>query len=53
MDEEVWRKKEKVCMEEVFEILNGEVKIFDVIKVFVFFDDGLRKVFIMIGWDII
>lgn len=51
-DEEAWRKKEKVRMEEAFEIPNGEVKTFDVIKVPVFFDDGSRKALITIGRDI-
>jgi len=51
-DEEAWRKKEKVRTEEAFEIPNGEVKTFDVIKVPVFFDDGSRKALITIGRDI-
>lgn len=45
-------KKEKVRTEEAFEIPNGEVKTFDVIKVPVFFDDGSRKALITIGRDI-
>jgi len=51
-DEEAWKKKEKVRTEEAFEIPNGEVKTFDVIKVPVFFDDGSRKALITIGRDI-
>jgi len=51
-DEEAWRKKEKVRTEEAFEIPNGEVKTFDVIKIPVFFDDGSRKALITIGRDI-
>jgi PAS domain S-box-containing protein len=51
-DEEAWIKKEKVRTEEAFEIPNGDIKTFDVIKVPVFFEDGSRKALITIGRDI-
>ena len=51
-DEIAWRREEVSRGEEVIPLLDGSSKIYDVIKVPLFHEDGLRKGLIVLGRDI-
>jgi PAS domain S-box-containing protein len=51
-DQQAWESGRAIRLEEVIPQVNGESKVFDVIKVPLFFPDGRRKGLVVIGRDI-
>ncbi|PKR84748.1 ATP-binding protein [Heyndrickxia camelliae] len=51
-DEEVWRAGKLTRIEESFIVPSGEIKSFDVIKIPLYYENGLRKGLLTIGRDI-
>ena len=51
-DELAWQKKGPTRGEEVIPLPNGDYRIFDVIKVPLFYEDGRRKGLVIVGRDI-
>ncbi|MBT2736345.1 PAS domain S-box protein [Bacillus sp. ISL-7] len=51
-DEEAWINREITRIEEVLPVPDGSVKIFDTIKVPLFYEDGSRQGLVIIGRDI-
>ncbi|WML27006.1 PAS domain S-box protein [Neobacillus sp. OS1-33] len=51
-DEETWNNRKITRVEEVLPVPDGSVKIFDTIKVPLFYEDGSRQGLVIIGRDI-
>lgn len=51
-DEEAWKNRKIIRLEEVLPVPDGSVKIFDTIKVPLFNEDGSRQGLVIIGRDI-
>ncbi|NHC39665.1 PAS domain S-box protein [Bacillus sp. MM2020_1] len=51
-DKETWNNREITRIEEVLPVPDGSVKIFDTIKVPLFYEDGSRQGLVIIGRDI-